>query len=813
MAVVCLPEDTLYYTCLENQIKDDPDTKALMDTMRNVPLVLVLQEHVATVKAAKSKKMSKSQNHTSKKAESKSDVRTKSNEQSAKDTNGTRSVTLKDKANIENQIIDGQNGKQGVKPGLQTKTCHIEVAAADHCKDTSSDAQFETSVELNPIQEEGQYKQRTAVKTSNKLKNQHLEKMRGEILPGEKHNQEDQKAVESMKMKTILEDERLLTDKIKRENQKHAKMDNADKRFRKYLYEKVRLCEIEAVSSLLEMIPVPDQLEIHDPPYPATSAAQNLELWEEFERNKDGISLISANTGIQETILHVAVKTGCIELVKLFLERGAPLVAVDSAGRNPLHIAAQTSSTPLDIIKLLVEYGPVRYVDIQTMDMQETCLHFAASNSNTELVHYLLTMHAKVHLVNSSGHTAEKVASLLFSQYDNDIKNGSEHFSAQRDSCKKVIDIFDQAHLMLQKCQAEKDKLEKEKKRQEAIKLQRERQEDEKMQRKQEEKVLNEAKKRQKEEELLISIVKSTSSNKKKKKAKGKPKAQRFSSEEQEHELGDKQVSHDYPTPSQENSTLSSMLDNKISMMVAESVDILTGSSRSIETQTKPQMQHAISESDIAQHYSILDIENNVDQRHRDIPDMLWNHDPDSYDLPPMHLLSKQFDGIPVPSNDQFSNVETESQYRHPSESSALLSTSPHKKDLLKEIWKTTNSMAHQHLVANAFQQPDFRHPHSLPRTLSDIGHEQLHPNMHFSKAISPPGRQQSSFVNAVQIQPNGGLLGWSSFPKKLKYPPCSGINPLSTSSKKYVSSLNEYQVAASASDVASYLPQFSLFG
>jgi hypothetical protein len=129
MAVVCLPEDTLYYTCLENQIKDDPDTKALMDTMRNVPLGLVLQEHVATVKAAKSKKMSKSQNHTSKKAESKSDVRTKSNEQSAKDTNGTRSVTLKDKANIENQIIDGLNGKQGVKPGLQTKTCHIEVAA------------------------------------------------------------------------------------------------------------------------------------------------------------------------------------------------------------------------------------------------------------------------------------------------------------------------------------------------------------------------------------------------------------------------------------------------------------------------------------------------------------------------------------------------------------------------------------------------------------------------------------------------------------------------------------------------------------
>jgi hypothetical protein len=65
------------------------------------------------------------------------------------------------------------------------------------------------------------------VKTSNKLKNQHLEKMRGEILPGEKHNQEDQKAVESMKTKTILEDERLLTDKIKRENQKRAKMGNA----------------------------------------------------------------------------------------------------------------------------------------------------------------------------------------------------------------------------------------------------------------------------------------------------------------------------------------------------------------------------------------------------------------------------------------------------------------------------------------------------------------------------------------------------------------------------------------------------------
>ncbi|KAG2174426.1 hypothetical protein INT43_004449 [Umbelopsis isabellina] len=814
MGILCLPEDA-YLKCFENQIKDNSNANALMEAMRNVPFDLVLQEHVANMRNSKSKKVATPRVPASKKPEFKSNGLTKAKEPSFQETKTIRLATMKDMSEIEGEKADGLNDKQGVKPDMQTETCHSDEAAVDQRQVKSSNMKSGNSADINLLGEEDQSKQNTEVAAINIFKIQHEESSR-EMPLGEGHSQGNQEVEKSKQTDKMLEHERLLSDRTRRENQKRLDMgsgyNNIDKRYRKYLYERVRLCEVETVSTLLKMIPVPDQLQSHDLPFPATIAAQSLELWEDYERTKDGISLISANNGVQETLLHVAIKTGSLELVKLFLKRGAPLAAVDSSGRYPLHIAAHSSSASLDIIKLLIEYGPVRYIDIQTMDTQETCLHIAASNNNTELIQLLLTMHAKVHFVNSDGQTAERVARLQLKQYKNKCKSNSKDFSAQMHECQKAVDIFIQNRIMLEECQAKKDELEKEKQRQEAIKLHREQQEDEKIRRKQEEKVQHEARKRQKEEELLITMIKSTSSNKKKKKAKDKSKAPHFSSDEQEQELNDKQFSHDYPTPPQEHSTLSIIPGNHNSMNFTKNTDISSHPYRSVETQTEPLLQQDFSAFDISHSHTLVDIARNVDQSHRSIHDAFWTNDANVFEEPPIHSLSKQFDHMPLPSDSQYCSFEVEYQCSRVSDSSTLLSTASQDNDLLNETWKTTDNMAKQGFGGNILQQPGFHHARSLHQAVSDIEHE-MHPDTHFNRVIAPIGRQPSNLARAGQIQPNGSLLGWSSFPKKLKYPPGLGIDPSSSSSQRYLTSQDKHQFAASASDVQAYLPQFSLFG
>lgn len=568
------------------------------------------------------------------------------------------------------------------------------------------------------------------------------------------------------------------------------------------------------VSTLLKMIPVPKQLQSYDPPFPATIAAQSLELWENYERTKDGISLTSANTGVQETLLHVAIKAGCLELVKLFLECGAPLAAVDSAGLYPLHVAAQTSSASLDILELLIEYGPVRYIDIQTTNTQETCLHIAASNNDTKLTNLLLTKHAKVHFVNSNGQTAEQVARLRLKQCQNKCKNDSQDFVAQMRECQKVVDIFIQNRIVFEECQAKKDELEKEKQRQEAIKLHREQQEDEKIRRKQEEKVLNEARKRQKEEELLISMVKSTSGNKKKKKTKGKSKAPPVSSDEQEQEQepNDKQFSHDYPTPPQEHTTLSVILENNNSMNVTKTANISSHPFQNVESQTDPLPQQKFSAFVDSHSHAFLDIARNVDQSHSSIYDTIWTNEADRPEVPPIRKLSKQFDNMLLPSDYRHRSFEFDDQYSRNSDSNVLLSTTSQDNDLPYETWRTTDSMLEERLCANILEQPSFHHVRPFYQSASNTGHE-MHPDTHFNRVISPIGRQPSNLSSAAQIEPNGSLLGWSSIPKKLKYPPGLGIDPSNASPQRHLTSQDKYQFAASASDVHSYLPQFSLFG
>lgn len=130
MGILCLPEEA-YLDCLGYQIKDNSSTKAFMDAMRNVPFDLVLQEHVANIKSSKGKKVAKSWAPTSKKPEIKSNGLTKVKDAISQKVNNdtTRLATMKHMSEIQGERADGLNEKQGVKPDMQTETCHGDEAA------------------------------------------------------------------------------------------------------------------------------------------------------------------------------------------------------------------------------------------------------------------------------------------------------------------------------------------------------------------------------------------------------------------------------------------------------------------------------------------------------------------------------------------------------------------------------------------------------------------------------------------------------------------------------------------------------------
>ena len=67
------------------------------------------------------------------------------------------------------------------------------------------------------------------------------------------------------------------------------------------------------------------------------------------------------NDFVEKTNLHEAAKSGQLEVVKLLIQIGANVNAMDSKGRTPLHSAAINGN--LDIVKLLLKNGAKKNVE------------------------------------------------------------------------------------------------------------------------------------------------------------------------------------------------------------------------------------------------------------------------------------------------------------------------------------------------------------------------------------------------------------------------------------------------------------------
>ncbi|RUS15205.1 hypothetical protein BC937DRAFT_92757, partial [Endogone sp. FLAS-F59071] len=358
------------------------------------------------------------------------------------------------------------------------------------------------------------------------------EQRKFEYCQRELKEREQARREEEERIKQEKEIERIRREKVEEEVKKKqaqgqlkAMDDQADMKCRTFLFESTAKCQIETVKELFNSTPTSllapsaqQQQLFGNKPLPATSAALSLELWEHFERRKDGIGIVSLKLGNKETLLHVAVKARCLDLLFFFIEKGAPLLAVDNLGRTPLHVVAEDRNTvAVEIARILVDSGPLRYVDTPVFSTQRTALHYAAAKGNAEMVEFLLEHHARMNLLDIDGLTPEGLANNKLAQLEK-VANASsgrqkKELMPKVEMFRTTLQQFQKAAHLLRETQAKRDGEIIERKRRQEMKAKEEEMKDMEIRRKQEEKLEAEMKRREEEECELQRLRTATSMN------------------------------------------------------------------------------------------------------------------------------------------------------------------------------------------------------------------------------------------------------------------------------------------------------------
>ena len=134
-----------------------------------------------------------------------------------------------------------------------------------------------------------------------------------------------------------------------------------------------------------------------------------------------------------DSLLHIAVKSGNDEILKLLLEKGLNPLVVDNDNNNPLHLAAKNNNA--DMVATLLQYkidvnipgeyanAPLHLVSKNgnvviakslfegganleaTDNSKNTPMHYAIVHKNIELLKYLLEKNANLGATNVVGHT------------------------------------------------------------------------------------------------------------------------------------------------------------------------------------------------------------------------------------------------------------------------------------------------------------------------------------------------------------------------------------------------------------------------
>jgi ankyrin repeat protein len=101
------------------------------------------------------------------------------------------------------------------------------------------------------------------------------------------------------------------------------------------------------------------------------------------------------------TALHYASQSGCHEVVKQLIDKGANIEARTNINETSLHLAAKNNS--LDVAELLID--KCANIEAKT-EKEETALHLAAKNNNLEIVKLLMEKGANIEAKNNENKTA-----------------------------------------------------------------------------------------------------------------------------------------------------------------------------------------------------------------------------------------------------------------------------------------------------------------------------------------------------------------------------------------------------------------------
>ena len=123
---------------------------------------------------------------------------------------------------------------------------------------------------------------------------------------------------------------------------------------------------------------------------------------------KENPKLVNERSHDGWTPLHLAAFFGRVELVKMLLDSGAPMLAISNNNESNLPINAAAAGRRNDVVRLLIERGCPP--DARASDQGYTALHLAANNGNVELVEFLLRSGADRNLRTSAGQTAQDLA-------------------------------------------------------------------------------------------------------------------------------------------------------------------------------------------------------------------------------------------------------------------------------------------------------------------------------------------------------------------------------------------------------------------
>ncbi|KAF9190197.1 hypothetical protein BGZ51_008827 [Haplosporangium sp. Z 767] len=307
--------------------------------------------------------------------------------------------------------------------------------------------------------------------------------------------------------------------KEKLEQEMRRKREAADQTARSFLFENTAQAHVDVVKQMIDTSPTESESLSGIPKF-TTTVTTRLSGWE-FMAVVEGEGEVNQEKGVQETLLHVAARTGCLELVSYFISKGAPLDSLDSEGRTPLHAAAEHNA-PLEVCKLLLEKS-AHHIDRNSISAGKTALHYAAQNGNGDLVALLLQHHARVNAVDADGNTPEMLA-----------KAGLERASkAKAQMYRGALQHIHKTVAAIKESQRQKDALLQEQRKKEEEMAREEAEKDRAARRKQEEKLEADQRRREEEEKELARLKALAtdahghnngggSGNKKKKKKKGK---------------------------------------------------------------------------------------------------------------------------------------------------------------------------------------------------------------------------------------------------------------------------------------------------